>query len=419
MKSGLAILITFTCFLSSCSADIDSHALTHVVLVDFKLRLSSAFQLLDEGSHPRAHARGSPARLEPPIPEYGVPVVVEGEPRFTANAEIVDITGDGLNDVVLAIGRHWPESNLLFVGDGRGTFAAVDTLSSPSDRSYSVSAADMDLDGDVDLIVSNDRPDPKYVMLNDGQGVFTSRIEFGDPMWPTRNSTVTDLNQDGLPDIVVANRDNSPEGDNWICINRTVEQFALVCQPLESGSATTIFVADIDADGFQDLVVPYRDGGQSHVFRGDGTGSFVRGPSFGPNDASFRAAIAIDLNSDDMLDLVAIDDRKRTTTVFFQIEGNRFEDGIRIDDGVMVPYAIDTADLDANGRGDVIVGYREAPSRLFFNRSDSLVQIVIGDSLGSAYGFGVGDVNHDGVLDVISARSGASDLLFFGSLTSN
>lgn len=357
--------------------------------------------------------------IEPPIPAYEAPIKIEEEPRLTANAEVVDITGDGLNDIVLAIGRHWPGPNLLFVGDGKGAFLVVDTLSNPWDRSYSVSAADMDLDGDIDLIVSNDRPDAKYVLLNNGAGAFLNRIEFGDPMWPTRNSTVADLNQDGLPDIVVANRDNSPEGNNWICLNQTEERFLLNCQPLVSGSATTISVADINADGFQDLVIPYRDGGQSHVFLGDGTGSFIPGPAFGPNNASYRAAVAVDLNNDNLLDLVAIDDVKRTTTAFFQTETNLFKKGIRIDDGEMVPYAIDTADLDANGKIDVIIGYREAPSWLFFNRSDRLVQVVIGDSLGSTYGFGVGDVNHDGVLDVISARSGASDLLFLGRVPAN
>ncbi|MFN1835638.1 FG-GAP repeat domain-containing protein [Balneola sp. MJW-20] len=353
---------------------------------------------------------------EPPIPEYTNSVIVESEPRLSANAEIVDITGDGLNDIVLAIGRHWPGPNLLFTGDGKGGFSVADTLSVPHDRSYSVSAADMDMDGDLDLVVSNDRPDAKYVLLNDGKGIFKDRLEFGDPTWPTRNSTVADLNRDGLPDIVVANRDDSPEGNNWICLNRTLDTFSLDCQPLISGSATTISVADINSDGFQDLIIPYRDGGQSHVYTGNGTGSFEQGPSFGPGDASYRAAVASDINADGLPDLIAIDDRKRTTTLFYQSKEFTFGRGIRIDDGGMIPYALEMADLDKNGREDILVGYRDAPTRLFFNRSGGLVQAVIGDSLGATYGFGVGDLNHDGIPDILIARSGASDILFRGSL---
>ena len=353
---------------------------------------------------------------EPPIPAYSAAIELEREPRLTANAEVVDITGDGLNDVVLAIGRHWPGPNLLFVGDGTGGFSAVDSLSSPWDRSYSVSAVDMDNDGDVDLVVSNDRPDPKYVLLNDGKGSFSDRFEFGDPMWPTRNSTVADLNMDGFPDIVVANRDVSPEGNNWVCLNTTAEQFSLDCTAIISGSATTISVADMNADGFPDLVIPYRDGGQSHVYFGDGTGAFARGPSFGPANASFRAAIALDMNGDGLTDLVAIDDEASTTTVFHQVEGHQFDDGVRMDDGDMIPYALDAADLDGDGTSDVLVGYREAPTRLFFNRREGYSEVVLGDSLGAAYGFGVGDVNHDGIMDIVVARSDASDVLFYGQV---
>jgi len=353
---------------------------------------------------------------EPPIPGYEGPIVVEGEPRLSANAEVVDVTGDGLNDIILAIGRHWPGPNLLFTGDGQGGFTAVDTLSFPQDRSYSVSAVDLDADGDIDLVVSNDRPDPKYVLLNDGSGDFSNRVEFGDPMWPTRNITVSDLNADGLPDIVVANRSDAPEGDNWVCMNTSSTAFAVACAALSSGSATTIAVADMNADGFPDLIIPYRDLGQSHVYVGDGTGAFEKGPSFGPADASFRATEAVDLNHDGLLDLVAIDDRKPYTMAFYQTDTFKFDEGHQLDAGEIVPYALYVADLDVNGTKDVIVGYRDAPSILYFNRKEGLVQVAIGDSLGATYGFGVGDVNHDGVPDIVVARSAASDVLFLGNM---
>jgi len=354
---------------------------------------------------------------EPNLPEYDPPIVIENEPRLSANAQVVDVTGDGLNDVILAIGRHWPGPNLLFTGMGNGKFSSVDTLSSPYDRSYSVSAIDMDLDGDIDLVVSNDRPDPKYIMLNDGNGNFSQRIEFGDPTWPTRNITVSDLNQDGLPDIVVANRSNAANGNNWICLNESKKALSLNCQPFNSSSSTTISVADINSDGYQDLIIPFRDVGQSHVYLGDGTGSFTNRIQFGPKDASFRAAVSVHMNNDDLVDIVAIDDQKKMTTVFYQVEPNQFDNGHRVDSGDVVPYALYAADLDSNGRGDLIVGYRGAPTRIFFNRIDGIIESAIGDSLGATYGFGVGDVNHDGTLDIVSARSGAPDLLFLGRIS--
>ncbi|MBO6576797.1 MAG: VCBS repeat-containing protein [Rhodothermales bacterium] len=339
-------------------------------------------------------------------PQFGDATVLEGRDLLSANAEVFDANGDGFNDIALAIGRHWPGPNLLLLGDGRGGFAAADTLPFPEDRTYSISAADMDGDGDVDLVVSNDRPDTNYVLINDGLGRYPTRVTFGDPAWHTRNSTVADLNDDGWPDIVVANRDNSPTGNNWTCMNWG--DFEIDCSPIASGPATTVTVADVNQDGRPDLVVPYRDEGQSLVLFG---ATFTRRVGFGPADASFRAAAALDWNRDGRLDLVAIDDRKRTTTVFLQQEDSSFAAGVRVDSGDHMPYALESADIDGDGLLDLLVGYRQAPTRVFFN-GDPVLELSLGDSLGTVYGFGVGDVNGDGRADVAVARSGASDVLF-------
>jgi hypothetical protein len=363
--------------------------------------------------------------VPPPTPslDYSDPQTLESAPHLSANAEIADFDGDGFNDVVLAIGRHWPGQNLILFGDGGGGFSRVDTLSSPGDRTYSMSAADMDADGDLDLVVSNDRPDVNYVLLNDGSGRFEQRVDFGEAEWPTRNSTVADLNGDGLPDIVVANRSGDPRtpgqeldawsgGANFICLNASAESFQVSCEPLPSGSATTINVGDLNSDGHLDLIVPFRDGGQSHVFPGDGSGAFHGAVPFGPSDANFRSAMALDADGDGRMDIVAIDDNRAETTLFLQTAPLVFDAGTRIDDGLMIPYALDLEDLDGDGRTDILVGYREAPSRLFFHREGAWEQVVIGDSLGAAYGFGTGDVNGDGRVDIALARSGASDILF-------
>lgn len=352
-------------------------------------------------------------------------IVLESKALLSANAEIADFDGDGSLDVALAVGRHWPGQNRILFGDGSGRFSRVDSLGQPADRTYSMSAIDMDGDGDLDLVVSNDRPDANYVLFNDGMGRFGSRLEFGDPDWPTRNSTIADVNGDGRPDILVANRSSDPRtkemepaspalgGDNYICLNLPADRgIAIDCSSLPSGSTTTIGVADLNDDGAVDLIVPYRDGGQSHVFLNDGSGGFDEYVPFGPSDAVFRAALALDINRDGLLDIVAISDRGRSTTYFLQTSPFGFADGARLDDGDMIPYALEVADLDADGYHDILVGYRDAPSRLFLNRMDGFGHVVIGDSSGAAYGYGTGDIDGNGTVDIAIARSGASDLLY-------
>jgi hypothetical protein len=84
----------------------------------------------------------------------------------------------------------------------------------------------------------------------------------------------------------------------------------------------------------------------------------------------------------------------------------------------VVPYALAIADLDNDKRVDLIVGYVEAPSSVFFNDGTgrNFKAISFGDSKGTVYGFAVGDFNEDKRLDIAAARSDAPNVLYFGSM---
>src|SRR5579872_2977590 len=65
------------------------------------------------------------------------PTPLESVSETTANASIGDLNGDGNLDIVLAKGRHWPLSDVVLFGDGKGHFKPGPPLPNKPDRSYS------------------------------------------------------------------------------------------------------------------------------------------------------------------------------------------------------------------------------------------------------------------------------------------
>jgi hypothetical protein len=343
-------------------------------------------------------------------------VLLEPAGATSANVSIGDLDGDGHLDLVLAKGRHWPLMNKVLFGDGHGGFTPARDLDSVADRSYSGHLADLDGDGELDIVISNDRPDPKRTYLNDGTGHFHEGSTFGQPDWPTRNATIADVNGDGLPDIVVANRYGGRPGANYVCLNRGAGRFDADCSAFSHESATTITAADFNGDGAIDLAVPHRDGGQSYIYFNDGAGAFSahdRKP-FGPPDAAIRMAEVGDLDHDGVLDMVAID-QLQGVFIYYGRRGATFGPGVTVGDSGAVPYALAVSDVNADGAPDIVVGYVGASSIVYFNDGSgrTFTPVPLGDDEGTAYGFAIMDLDEDGHPDIAVARSGAPNAVYF------
>src|SRR5580700_1158458 len=74
-------------------------------------------------------------------------VPLETVSETTANVSIGDLNGDGILDLVLAKGRHWPLKDVVLFGDGKGHFTPGPPLPNAADRSYTAALADLDKDG--------------------------------------------------------------------------------------------------------------------------------------------------------------------------------------------------------------------------------------------------------------------------------
>lgn len=351
------------------------------------------------------------------LPQFDRVLLLETSAETSANASIGDVNGDGTPDIVLAKGRHWPLVDRVLLGNGKGGFAPARDLGIASDRSYAARLVDLDRDGDLDVVLSNDRPDPSLVYLNDGTGHFTVGSSFGKAEWPTRNASVADVNGDSLPDIIVANRYGKNPGGNYLCLNRGAGRFDDQCLRFSRESATTITPADVNRDGLVDLIVPHRDGGQSMVYlqhARSGPEPGFTGVPFGPADAAIRASESGDFTGDGLVDLVAIDEANGLS-LYAGTRDGVFAAGVSLGREQTAPYALAVGDLNADGLTDIVVGYVEAESAAYIRTGTIFARVRFGDGRGTVYGFAIGDVDGDGHVDIAAGRSEAPNVLYFGA----
>jgi hypothetical protein len=355
------------------------------------------------------------------FPSFERVMLLEENGETSAGVSVGDLNGDGRPDVVLGKGRHWPLFNRILLNDGKGGFTASNLGKAP-DRTYSAALADLDGDGDLDVVVSNDEPDRKLVYFNDGQANFTEGATFGDPSWSTRYVTLGDLNGDGFPDIVAANRAAGPGAPrpSFLCLNDHNGHFP-VCDTLPTESATSIVAADLDGDGKPDLFVPHRDGGQCVILWGDGQGRFPALTGIGSSATWARIGVAADFNGDGKLDLAYIEERKRAAFVVLNRGGRTFGEPVRAPGAAHTPYALAAADLNRDGRPDLVVGWVELPGSVFYNTSAgrnaplSWREVPWNDGKGTVYGIAFADFDGDDWLDIVAARSDAPNGIWFST----
>ena len=216
-----------------------------------------------------------------------------------------DLNGDGPPDLVTANSRSNDVSVLLGYGDGTfGTAQSFAVSGMPGRSPISVAVADLNGDSDLDLVtinsssLSNEASDVA-VLLGHGDGTFAAAQTFalvGDP--PT-SMAVADLNGDGYPDLVTI---HPKSAEVAVLFGRGDGTFAAM-QKIDGGNDPTfVAVADLDWDGHPDLVISNEGLNEVLVLLGRGDGTFAAAQAF-TIGRPLSIAVA-DLNGDGHPDLV-------------------------------------------------------------------------------------------------------------------
>jgi hypothetical protein len=295
-----------------------------------------------------------------------------------------------------------------------------------TDGPFSVAFADLDADGDLDLVSANAFGSNMTVFFQTSPGTFASTpLALGGFGVTSGAISVVAADLDGDGDLDLASANESGRGNDLTVFFQTSPgSFAV---PIALGGpgltdrASSVTAADLDEDGDLDLVSANASRSNMTVFFQTSPGSYDGVPlslgGFGVTSGAFSVAAA-DLDGDGDLDLVSANPSGNNLTAFFQTSPGSFDAAPLVLGGPSVtvrPIFVCAANLDGDGDLD-LVSANSNDLTVFFNTSGSFgAPLVLGgpgvtdrpSSVASA------DLDGDGDLDLVSANAVSDNLTVF------
>ena len=222
------------------------------------------------------------------------------------DVESADVDGDGDLDLVIA-GEF--RRNLLFFNDGDGVFTEDPSRlfpeknindGFPGEDSEDIIFSDFDLDGDLDVFFASEDSNFHELLINDGSGNF-SFITYEFPPSTGNAAAALDLNNDQYPDIIIGNN-----GQNNVYINNQDLTFTQDNSrwPVNSEGTQDLKLIDLDNDTDLDIVEGIDSGTNNILINANGffTEENNRLPSH-PFTLETRKVVLGDSNGDSFTDI--------------------------------------------------------------------------------------------------------------------
>ncbi len=345
--------------------------------------------------------------------------------EYTNQCAIVDIDKDGDLDILFANGGGYsaataPEQERLYLNNGAGVFTDESVARGlPKLNARDVQPADVDGDGDLDLLFVQDFAKPSQLYLNNGSGVFAPAPagNFPNKNLGAPHACFFDMDNDGDLDVAIANGGTSRfgTGPTQLFENKGGGVFADVTatnlpnspvnQPMEA------IAADVDGDLDLDLLIGSR-GGVSKLFVNNGAGVFaLKAVPAGGNDYSMDFG---DIDGDGDLDCLGINNKPGTSA-----ESMWANDGLGVFTDVTATAlpgtnnpSIDDNDSkffdpDYDGDLDFVIASLGSTERYSQNNGSGVFTIVAGKITmvaDSSLDIEMGDLDNDGDLDFVTAQ---------------
>jgi VCBS repeat protein len=338
---------------------------------------------------------------------------------------VADVNGDGNPDLLVGNAGVAEGSIGILLGRGDGTFQPVATYDSGGSLAYSIAVADVNGDGNPDLVVANCGPIGVNacqsgngligVLLGNGDGTFQPVVTYSSGGNTAVSVAVADLNGDGRPDLLVANECDTSStcahGSVGVLLSNGDGTFQAATVFDVGNAIDSIAVADVNGDAHQDVLAG--GGGENNnvdVLLGNGDGTFQPLVTYNSGGNTALSVAVADVNGDGKPDLVVGNQCDTSINCAHGLVGvllgngdGTFQLAVGYDAGGTGAWSVAVADVNGDRKPDLMIA-------LAFS---NVVAVLVGNGDGTfqaatTYGSGgtmprsvaVADVNRDGKPDV-------------------
>ena len=321
-----------------------------------------------------------------------------------------DVDNDGDIDLISANSNSTGSVSVI-LNNGDNTYA--NAVNYPADYSpRSVIATDVNADGFVDIIASNFYSDNLSVLINKMDGTFNSAVNYQTDYNPI-SVTSGDIDGDGDFDLITANYDENDGYSISILKNNSDGTFSSKIDYSMDVVSNFVTVADLDSDGDIDIITSNNNSGNITVSKNNGDGTIQSKTDFsvGSNPGFIASG---DLNNDKKVDLVVTNWSSNTVSVLLNVGDSTFAEKVDLQT-LKNPSSVQVVDVDGDSDMDILISNAgsDSVSVLKNGGSGSFAQVVkfkVGSSPRHVF---TADLDGNNRLDLVSVNSGSNTISIY------
>ena len=322
----------------------------------------------------------------------------------------VDIDGDGDMDVLSASDFDdkiaWYENT-----DGKGNFSSQKIITTDTDGAKSVYATDIDGDGDMDVVsvsnttaLTNDKL--AWYENTDGKGNFGSQQILPTTTTPT-SVYAADIDNDGDMDLISSAQ--RFDRISWLENTDGNGTFEYTEISTDADRAQSVFSEDIDGDGDMDILsASFGDDKIAWYENTDGLGNFGSQIVISIDADGATSVYAVDLDGDGDVDVISASDNDDKIAWYENTNGlGNFSSQQIITTNAKRAQSVYSVDIDSDGDMDVLSASADDDKIAWYENTDGQgnfsSQQIITTNADLAWCVYAVDIDGDGKMDVLSA----------------